>query len=120
MNKTNELKAGAILSYINLAIGCIIPFLYTPIMLDILGQEEYGVYALSNSVISYLGLLNFGMGSAVIRYITRQRAEGQMDDVRKTFGLFVVIYSVLSALVCIGGAFLVCSSNVLFGKGLTI
>lgn len=119
MNKTNELKAGAILSYVNLAISCIIPFLYTPIMLKILGQEEYGVYALSNSVISYLALLTFGMGSAVVRYVSKQRAEGQIEDVRKTFGLFIVIYSVLAIFVCIGGAVLFCSANSLFGKGLT-
>ena len=34
----NELKQGIILSYINLGLGTIIPFIYTPIMLRILGQ----------------------------------------------------------------------------------
>jgi len=34
MRKVNELKAGSILSYVNLAIGCVIPLLYTPVMLD--------------------------------------------------------------------------------------
>ena len=119
MKRINELKAGSILSYVNLLIGCIIPLLYTPVMLDILGQEEYGLYSLSNSVISYLGLLNFGMGSAVIRYITRYRAEGRMEDVRRTMGLFLTIYSALAVLVCIGGAVLVCVSGTAFAKGLS-
>ena len=119
MKKTNELKAGSILSYVNLAIGCIIPLLYTPIMLKLLGQEEYGLYALSNSVVGYLSLLNFGMGSAVIRYITRYRADGQTDKVRKTLGLFVVIYSCLALVVCICGGVLIQFVGVLFGKGLT-
>lgn len=118
MKNASELKMGAILSYVNLAISCVIPFLYTPIMLGVLGQEEYGVYALSNSVVSYLGLLNFGMGSAIIRYIMRQRAEERDDEVRKTFGLFVVIYSALAVLVCVIGAVLVCSADTFFGQGL--
>ncbi|MCI5868277.1 MAG: hypothetical protein MR224_02015 [Dorea sp.] len=71
MKDRNELKAGALLSYVNLGFSCIIPLLYTPIMLSILGQSEYGLYSLSNSVISYLSLLNFGMGTAVTRYITK-------------------------------------------------
>ena len=87
MKKVNELKAGALLSYVNLAITCIIPLLYTPIMLRILGQAEYGLYSLSNSVISYLSMLNFGMGSAVIRYVAKARAEGDKEDVEKTVGL---------------------------------
>ena len=119
MKRINELKAGSILSYVNLLIGCIIPLLYTPVMLDIMGQAEYGLYSLSNSVISYLGLLNFGMGSAVIRYITRSRAEGRMEDVRRMMGLFLTIYSALAVLVCIGGAVLVGVSGTAFAKGLS-
>ena len=42
----NQLRAGALLSYINLAIGCLIPMLYTPVMLELLGQAEYGLYSL--------------------------------------------------------------------------
>ena len=46
--KVNELKVGSIITYINLIISTIIPLLYTPIMLRILGQEEYGLYSLPN------------------------------------------------------------------------
>ena len=49
MKKINQLHSGVILSYLNLAISFVIPFLYTPVMLRMLGQEEYGLYSLSNS-----------------------------------------------------------------------
>ena len=70
MEKKNELKAGVLLSYVNLAIGMIIPIIYTPVMLRLLGQAEYGLYSLSNSVISYLSLLTFGLGGSILRYLT--------------------------------------------------
>ena len=57
----NELKAGVILSYVNLLIGNLIPFFYTPVMLELLGQSEYGLYGIANSVMGYIGLLNFGI-----------------------------------------------------------
>ena len=118
MKNLNQLKAGTILSYVNLLISCIIPLLYTPVMLDILGQAEYGLYSLANSVISYLSLLNFGMGVAIIRYITMYRAESKTEEVRRILGLFVVIYSCLSVLVCVGGVVLIQLSGSVFGKGL--
>lgn len=117
--KINQIKMGAILSYINLAIGSIIPMIYTPIMLDILGQAEYGLYSLSSSVTSYLTLLNFGFGTAIIRYICKYRAENKMDELRKVYGVFLIIYALMSAIVIVAGLFIVLSADVLFSKGLT-
>ena len=45
--KRDEIKAGALLSYLNLLIGTLIPFIYTPIMLRMLGQAEYGIYGIA-------------------------------------------------------------------------
>ena len=117
--KINQLKAGSLLSYVTLAVGCIIPILYTPVMLSILGQNAYGLYALTNSVVSYLGLLNFGMGSAVIRYVTMYRAKNRIEDIRRLLGLFTVIFGILSLLVCVGGVVLIIFAGPLFGQGLT-
>lgn len=115
----NELKAGSILTYVNLFISCIIPLFYTPIMLDILGQEEYGLYSLSNSVISYLSILTFGMGSAVIRYITKCRVDNDHEMLERTAGMFVFIYAILAGLVCFTGVVLTNFTGFFFGKGLS-
>ena len=95
MKKVNELRAGALLSYVNIAITTIIPLLYTPIMLKMLGQSEYGLYSLSNSIISYLSILNFGMGSAVVNYITVASSEEDKDKMERTMGLCVKMYGSL-------------------------
>ena len=118
-NQVNQLRIGVVLSYVNLGISCIIPFLYTPIMLHILGQAEYGLYSLANSVISYLTLLSFGFGSTIIRYISKYRAEENKEAVNRTFGFFLLLYVFLGILVFVVG--LVVSNNVehIFHKGLT-
>lgn len=119
LKKANELKVGSILTYINLFISCIIPLFYTPIMLRILGQSEYGLYSLSNSVISYLSLLTFGMGSAVVQYITKYRVKNDKETINGVTGLFLTIYMVLAGLVCIVGIFLMFSAQYFFAKGLS-
>ena len=42
----NELKAGATLNYIILGLNALLGLVYTPFMLRMLGQSEYGIYSL--------------------------------------------------------------------------
>lgn len=118
MKKVNQLKAGAMLSYVNLAISTLIPFFYTPIMLRLMGQAEYGLYSLASSVINYLSLLTFGMGGAVIRYITKFKNENKRAE-EEGIGLFIVFYGVAAILVCIIGFIIMWNTNTFFSSGLT-
>lgn len=120
MSESSQLKSGVILNYINLAIGCIIPLVYTPLMLKMLGQSEYGLYSLANSVVGYLSLLSFGLGSTIIRYISKYRAEGDKEKEEKVIGLFIIIYVLIGIIIIILGYILSINVNTIFEKGLTI
>lgn len=120
MKKVNQLKAGAILSYISLGLTNIISIVYTPIMLRLLGQSEYGLYNLSNSVIGYLGVLDFGLGNAVVRYTAKYRAEEDKDGESNLNGLFIIVYSIIAILVMMCGGILCLNINNLFSKTLSI
>lgn len=96
MMKINQLKAGAILSYISMSLGYIISILYTPIMLRLLGQSEYGLYNLVSSVVSYLGLLSFGFGSAYVRYYSRYKVEEDEENIAKLNGMFLIVFLLLA------------------------
>lgn len=115
----SQIRAGIILSYCNLFLGSVIPFVYTPIMLRYLGQAEYGLYQLANSVIGYLGLLNFGLGLAITRYISKYRVLGDKKNEEIMFGFFLKAYLVLTLLVVICGIGLTCCAQFVFDKGLT-
>lgn len=119
MKKVNQLKAGVVLSYINLIISTIIPFVYTPIMLRLMGQSEYGLYSLANSVISYLSLLTFGMGGAVTRYITKFRVEEKKKSLEETAGLFLMFYFIAALLVCVVGIIIMINTKNIFSNGLS-
>lgn len=77
--KYNQIKVGAILSYVSLILGNVISILYTPIMLRMLGESEFGLFNLANSVVGYLGVLNFGLGNAIARYTAKYRAEKESE-----------------------------------------
>ncbi|NFH81210.1 flippase [Clostridium botulinum] len=120
MKKVNQLKAGAILSYISLGLTNIISIVYTPIMLRLLGQSEYGLYNLSNSVIGYLGVLDFGLGNAIVRYTAKYRAEEDKEGESNLNGLFIIVYSIIAILVMMCGGILCLNINNLFSKTLSI
>lgn len=113
--KVNQLKAGVILSYSSMILGYIIAIIYTPIMLRLLGQSEYGLYNLVSSVVSYLGLLSFGFGSAYVRFYSRYKVEDSEQEIAKLNGMFLIIFSIIGAIALLAGLVLVTNTERIFG-----
>ncbi|MGM0874212.1 MAG: oligosaccharide flippase family protein [Bacillota bacterium] len=118
--RVNQLKAGVALSYLSLILGNVISIIYTPIMLRMLGQSEYGLYSLANSVVGFLGILNFGFGSAVIRYTAKYRAMDDKEGEYNLYGMFIVVYSFIVVLVAIVGCILLFNVHNIFSDSLSI
>ena len=72
--KVNQIKLGSVLSYISIALNVLVALLYTPFLLRMLGQNEYGLYSLVASIVAYLTVLDLGFGNAIVRYISNYRA----------------------------------------------
>lgn len=117
--KINQLKAGAILTYVSMGVGFLINLFYTPIMIRVLGQSEYGLYNLASSVIAYLGVLNFGLGSTYIRYYSKYKAKEDNKGIAKLNGMFLIIFSVIACIALFSGVILSLNSGFIFGDKLT-
>lgn len=117
--KINQLKAGAIISYLSMGLGYVVSIVYTPIMLRLLGQSEYGLYNLVASVVSYLGLLSFGFGSAYMRFYSRYKIINDQKSIAKLNGMFLIVFSVISFISFIAGVALVSNIDNLLGENLT-
>lgn len=115
----DQLKAGALLSYVVLGLNTLIGLLYTPFMLRMLGQSEFGLYSLAASVIAYLTVLDLGFGNAIVRYTAKFRAEGKQEEQYEMFGMFFLLYLFISALAFILGLFLVGNVDCLFDTHMT-
>lgn len=87
----NQLKTGAIISYLALFLNIVIGLLYTPWMINTIGKADYGLYTLAMSVIS-LFVFDFGLGSAITRFVSKYLAEGRQDKVDNLLGLVFKLY----------------------------
>lgn len=115
----NQVKAGVVLNYVIIVLNIVVGLLYTPFMLRMMGQSEYGLYSLVASVIAYLTLLDMGFGNAVVRYTAKYRAEGKLDEQYRLFGMFIVMYSLIGVVVAALGFVLYACMGDLFGDTLT-
>ncbi len=120
MQSSKEIKIGAILSYVIIVVNMLIGVLYTPILTAKLGQTEYGLYSLVTSVISYLTILDFGFGNAIIIYTTRYRNKNEKDKEQKLHGMFFVIYTFIGVIAGIIGAILWLNVDKLFGNSMSV
>ncbi len=85
-----------------------------------MGQSEYGLYALVASVISYLTVLDLGLGNAVIRYTAKFRAEGKQTEQYEMFGMFFILYIVIGFIALVAGTALYFNVDAMFGSTMTV
>ncbi len=115
----DQKKAGVLLSYGQTVLSTLISLVYTPVMLRLLGQSEYGTYTLVNGFISNLSLMSFGLGSAYVRYYARYEASEGEDGVAKINGMFMVIFLCIGAASLMVGSVLVANVHNIFSAKLT-
>ncbi|GKU75830.1 lipopolysaccharide biosynthesis protein [Paenibacillus sp. L3-i20] len=103
---SNQFKTGAVLSYVTIILSNVVGLIYTPIMLRMLGQSEYGLYSLVGSMIATLSLIDLGFGNASIRYLSKHRALGDKDKEYNMIGMFMVINTAICVLTIVAGYFI--------------
>lgn len=116
----NQRKMGSVISYIQMFLGVIISLIYTPYMIKILGQSEYGLYNTVASTISMMSVLSLGFNSSYIRYYSRYKEENNLDGVRKLNGLFIIIFTVIGFVALACGLYISDHLDIVFKDGLTV
>ena len=115
----NQLKAGVVLNYVIIFLNTVVGLLYTPYMLRMMGQSEYGLYSLVASVIAYLTVLDLGFGNAIVRYTAKFRAEKKTEEQYEMFGMFFLLYLVIGIIAFGIGLGLYFNVDTLFGNTMT-
>lgn len=115
----NQLKAGAALNYVSICLNMVVGLIYTPYMLRMLGQSEYGLYSLAASIIAYLTVLDLGFGNAIVRYTAKFRAEGKQREQEEMFGMFFILYIGIGLIAMIAGSVLSLNVENMFSCAMT-
>ena len=117
--KHSQLKLGALISYLQMGLGILIGLTYTPVMIRLLGQSEYGLYNTVSSTISMLSVLSLGFNSGYIRYFAQYNKRGDQEAISRLNGLFLLIFTGIGIVALVCGLFLCQNMELVFAEGLT-
>ena len=117
MNKQRSF--GVILQYTQMALQIVINLIYTPVMLRILGDSEYGIYNLASSIIAYLNLLSLGFGASYIRFYSRYKADNDEEGVKKLNGLYLLVFLAIGVISLIAGLIIANNVGIFFNETYT-
>lgn len=95
MNESSQRKSGAVLSYVSIIVSTLVQLVYTPFLIRMLGQSEYGLYSLVYSIIGYLTVLDLGFGNAIVVYTAKYRAQNKYEEEKKLHGMFRIVFLII-------------------------
>ncbi len=118
MNKERSLAI--ILQYLQMALSIIINLIYTPLMIRILGDSEFGLYSLTSSIVSYLSLLSLGFGASYIRFYSRYKKNNEENNISKLNGLFMLVFLIIGLISLLAGLFLSYNVKTFFNESYSL
>ena len=101
MKKINQVKIGMILSYLLIICNALYGFVITPYIVGRLGEAEYGVYKSIGALASSLLVLDIGLGSTVMRYLAKYKADKEEDKIPGFLGMGVIQAFCICALIAV-------------------
>lgn len=83
-------------SWLRQLVSLTVGFFLAPFILHKLGDDQYGLWVLLLSVFGYYGLFDFGIRSAIVKYVAEFNSTADVHHLRRTINTTIFMYT------CIG------------------
>jgi O-antigen/teichoic acid export membrane protein len=88
-------------SWIAVTANAAVGFLLVPYVLHHLGDEAYGLWILTTTCVGYYGLLDIGVRSSILRYVSRHEALGNREAVNQVVATAFYYYLLACGIILI-------------------
>jgi len=95
-------------------VAALLSFFLTPFIIRHLGTSAYGVWVLVGSFSGYLGLFDFGIGFAVVRFVARYQETGEPEKRNEVVATSFWIAAALAVLVLAATIYIMMQAAALF------
>ncbi|WPX41449.1 lipopolysaccharide biosynthesis protein [Akkermansia sp. N21116] len=102
-SSNRRLAKNTLMLYARMLLVMFVTLYTSRVVLRVLGVEDYGIYSVVGGIVVSFSILSNAMSGAISRFITFSLGQGDIEKVRKLFGLSV------SILFCIGVLIIVCA-----------
>lgn len=83
--------------------GIIVTLFLTPYIISRIGLDRYGVWTLAGVATSYFSLLDFGVGTSFVKYISEANAKNEDPEVNRIVNTGLIFYSLFGIMIIIAG-----------------
>lgn len=96
-NSKKRFAVNVMTNWAAMAVSMIVPFFLTPFVIRSLGVTAYGIWILSFSTVSYLAVLDMGLRSAVIRFVSKAQAQDKPEDAKSAISAALWVRLLISS-----------------------
>jgi len=104
--------SGVTLYFVNI----VVVFVMSPVIIKALGNRDYGLWELVMSVIGYMGILDLGVGPALVRFVSVASGKQDRDDMQQTISTAFVFFLGIGVVSMLSFTFLGYSPHIIAGK----
>jgi O-antigen/teichoic acid export membrane protein len=97
MASKKRFAINVVMNWVAMATGMVVPFFLAPFVVRHLGATVYGIWILAVSTVSYLNMLELGLRSAIVRFVSKSTTEGKIEDAQKAIGATLWFRLVIAA-----------------------
>lgn len=101
MNNSNKVVFNTGVLYLRLIVGLVIGLLTTRLVLEALGETDYGIYMLVAGVVAMLGILNSNMSNTSMRFIAHSLGSKDDKHIVATFNTTLFLHFLVGFVVVI-------------------
>lgn len=99
MSTARVLTRNIFSNWAGLAVNVGIGFFMMPFLVSRLGDTLYGIWMLVASLVGYGSLLDFGVRSSIVKYVSQHHAIGDQEALHRLFATTLAIYAAIGMIV---------------------
>ena len=115
----SQVKYGAILSYALIILNTVYGLVISPYTLTMLGESSYGVYKTIASFSASLLVLDLGIGTTVMRYTAKYRAEKKENEIGNFAAMGLVEGAIMAVVLLVVSIVIYSLLDSMFGRTFT-
>ena len=100
---TKRIAKNTMMLYMRMIITVLISLYATRVVLEALGENDYGLYNLVGAITGMIGILTTLLSQGSSRFITIALGKGNLQELKTTFSASITIHAILGAFVFLIG-----------------
>ena len=95
MKNANKIVFNTFILYLKIIFNIVVTFYTTRVILDCLGQEDYGIWSLIGGLIALFSVVYSAMTTASMRFMSHSLGTGDQNLINKTFSTSLLLHIVI-------------------------